>query len=667
MSVTSALPWSWSAYALAAVIACVVPRRLARPLAVVVAFAVLGLWILGQLEISTVSAALDGADAAPTLRGALGPTYELNPLNALGASLTAMCTLTAVALCGPTTSRGQLVGALALASAIMSGWLAADIATLAVALLCAPWILAMSLTASAGGDAVGSDRTDASVASRALVTLTGASLALLAVGAYGLVELYNATRGSWSLALARLDALVLPAASEPVALAAVLGGSLVLMGAWPVHGWLRHVTLRGSPAMVALVVGPYRWLGLWLLLSLGSQLAGAVWFVAAPWVATVAVVGALVSAVASTRAPLDASSRARELLARGTGVPAGFALVGVLGGSVEGILGALITMAGHSLCASAWMMTARPGAGEGRGAFAAMWAGAPLFGVFTGAVLVVYGTVRFAGPALPGAAWQAAALVVAAAIYGVALARASAGEDVDAKVDAEVGVSAEADASAAGELSRPWRAALSVVVATHFVVLLALGAYPKLWLTPAGAAARARVDALYRARCVFLEQGPATRSRVLEARPEGCEAPVRRVIELAASAASEAAGGRAGGAGEPGSPPRAKGTAPSSLASAWEVTRERAGGAVRGARSGVRALGRRGRGLRRADKIPHHADVGRRGRRPARRAAPFPDPRRRRRGRAALGRAARGGSDERARRRGDRRAHGRRAGAAPTR
>jgi NADH:ubiquinone oxidoreductase subunit 4 (subunit M) len=424
----------------------------------------------------------------------------------MGAALTALCTLMAVVIessrevvADPRAARVRLAAVLALGGVLMAAWLASSLVTLAWALPLAPLLVMMLLS---------SDTARKVLALRVFVLLSLAALAILTALAYGVVERFNATRGSWTFILSALDAIVLPAASEPVVFAALVCGAWILLGAWPLHGWLFGLVERGPAALVVLVLGPYRWLGLWMLLTLGPALAGSTWFDAAPSLALVAAVGALISGVAA------AGARAlRALLARATGLSVGFAVVGVLGGSVQGIVGASVLVLAHGLASTTLLLASASGP-VAMGPVALAAAGAPLFGVFTGSVLVLFGTVRFASPVLPGASWLAAILVLAAGAHALGLARLCATTEE------------QREARAAAPCS--WAGGLVIL---NVAVLVVLGVAPQRWLGPASAAARARVDVLYRARCVLLVQGPAARARELDAHPVGCGAPVRRVIE----------------------------------------------------------------------------------------------------------------------------------------
>lgn len=467
------------------------PITVARALAVAVG---------ALLAVAVGFASLEGQPLGEDAGLVLTPTFALDGLSRLGLLLAAAATATVGAVA---ESRRELAGALVVTGVAVAVWVAGDLVTLATSLLVLPVALVVATARE--------DQGSQNLAIWTFAALSLAGLAIAGAAALAAVERFNASAGRWTLELASLS--VQPGLfSERAVLVALALGSLTLLGAWPLHGWIRDGVVHAPRSLAIVMLGPLRWLGLSLLLALGSRFAGSAWFEFAGWLAALGTFGALVGAGAGLHA-----QDVRDLLARTAPVPAGVALVGVLGGSLEGIVGAFMLALGHGLAAAAALADRRERAlGP---AAAASLLGVPGLAALVGAALVLIGTARFARVSLPSAAWIAALLVVVLVLHACAIARVLA--------------------SPAGDESDEPRGAVVVVVAALAATSLAIGVLPGLITGPAVATARARADALFRGRCVTLVLGPAERARTLDAAPPECDAAIRTVYERTRAARRE--------------------------------------------------------------------------------------------------------------------------------
>ncbi len=427
-----------------------------------------------------------GVAPAAGLRAELG--FSADGLMLTGFALTAILTAVATWL-SRTEPVATQVAALVLAACLSSAWLAGNVPTLAISLLATPLVFAVLVPHAASG--------------RIFVGASLAGLGILGALVVAVVEQFNASYGTWTFALAGLSVQPTPAL-EPLLCAALTFGSLLLIGAWPVHGWVAE-GIEGGSGVAAVMVLATRWLGLGMLLTIGSATVASTWFEVSSWLAALACAGALVGALASLRA-----ASIREFLARSAPVPAGLALVGVVGGSPEGIVGGFLLAFAHSVAAAGLIALESAPRSRLAGLLGLALAGVPGFASFAGFVLITIGTARFTGATIPNSSWIVLGLVVAWAAHCVALARVLADTTQDA--------------------AAPTRGA-TLTVGALLVVLLGLGLAPQRFVERVERAARVRVDALYRGRCVALVNGPAKRARLVAATPEGCEAAVRTVIE----------------------------------------------------------------------------------------------------------------------------------------
>jgi len=414
------------------------------------------------------------------------------------------CLIGQVAALATGGSRGSIAGGLVLQGGVLAALLARDLALLVA---CHGLLAPLVVILLAGG--THPDRQRAALGAGFYLAL-GTCLLALAAGALAVAQ-HDASGGQWSLELAALAELMLPARMEAaVGVALVLAGSLTI-GLWPLHGWLTTAMAAARPGTRLLLAGPLRWLGVDLLLRLWLPLTPAAAAQHAPALGWIAVLGAVYGALVARAEP----DRRRAVVLASL-VPAGLIVLGLAGQHHEGLLAAVMLALALTLGGAAAVY-----AHDHAESHDLVRRFAPLgllpvpgFVGLAGAALVVLGTARFAGLTL-----GAHAIWLALFAGGAALLSLRA-------------LSGWTGPSGHGETDRsPGRLAL-----LGFVVLLAPvvlgGVWPARVLGPSHTAARVWVETTARRRCERAVRTIEAPIRAAAKSSEACGQPLRTLEQL---------------------------------------------------------------------------------------------------------------------------------------
>jgi len=421
------------------------------------------------------------------------------------------CLIGQVASVASDGSRGTIAAGLALQGVVLAGLLAEDLGLLVACHgLLAPLVVGLL----AAGPRP--ERLRAALAAGFYLALAAAAVGL-AAGALAVAH-HDASGGRWSLEIAALAGVLLPASVEAVigGLLAVAGG--LLLGLWPLHGWSIAGAAAGRSGAALLLFGPVRLLGLDLLLRLWLPLTPTAAADQGPLLAGLALAGAIYGAVVARVEPDP--RRAIGLVAL---VPAGLLVLGVAGQHHEGLLGALALALTLTLGAAAGLLAVAETRDHGgpRTALARRLAplglsAAPGLAGFVGAALVLLGTARFADLSLGASAPWLTLAAGAALLLSLRMLAFGAGPS--------------------GQVQRDMPADLPSFELARLLVLLTplvvIGAWPGPWLARVDPAARAVIEAAALRRCLSWTQVIEAPQRAPEAAPEACAQPVRALERL---------------------------------------------------------------------------------------------------------------------------------------
>lgn len=477
------------------------PARLGRG----VAGAAAGVGLLCGLAAATADPA-GLAVASPWLPG-LGLSLALGVDGLAAPGVLVICLVGQVAaLLGG--SRAALAGGLALQAVLLAVVLARDLGLLvACHALLAPLVAGLV----AGGSASG--RWRAGGAAGLYLALGTAALAL-AIGLLAVAH-HDASGGTWDLSLAALAQVLLPPGLEAAVAGLLLLAGALTLGLWPLHGWLVAAGAATPRGPALLIAGPVRWVGAYVLLRLWAPLAAGSAATAATGVATLAVLGGLVGAVCA-RAEADA----RRALLLATTVPAGLLVLGVAGQHHEGMVGAMIMAVVLALGGSAGLLALSAGAGRRLAGLALLPAPGLAGGV--AAALVLIGTARFSLPTFGARAWPLALAAGVMLVVGIRALVDRPGPQGQGPEDRSPGTGERAALAGAAALALP---------------LVVFGLWPSPWLLRLDGVGRGLADAAMLRRCLQIELGVRSSTRVPDPPIEACT-QARLVVERAVRAAA---------------------------------------------------------------------------------------------------------------------------------
>ena len=489
---------------LGALLVAVAPARWSRMLGGMVA----------GLALAVAVALVLATGAAPAIRGGWIPglglefALELGGLGLPGVLIT--CLIGQVASLARDGSRGTIVAGLGLQGVVLAALLATNLGLMVACHgLLAPLVVGMLATGPRP------ERLRAALAAGFYLALVAAVMALAA----GLLAVahHDASGGQWNLEIAALAGVLLPAGLE-----AVLGGLLalaggLLLGLWPLHGWSLAGAGAGRSGTALLLFGPLRLLGLDLLLRLWLPLTPTAAAEQGPWLAGLALVGAIYGALVARVEPDPRRAIGLAALA-----PAGLLVLGVAGQHHEGLLGALALGSTLTLGATAGLLAvAETQARRGPRADLArrlaplgLLAAPGLIGC-VGAALVLLGTARFASLSLGASApWLtlAAGVALLLSLRVLTFRAGPSGHEPEDMLD------------------------LPPVDLARVLILLAplvvLGAWPAPWLARVDPAASAVLEAAALRRCLAQTLAIAAPQRAPGTAPEACAQPLRALERL---------------------------------------------------------------------------------------------------------------------------------------
>lgn len=490
---------------LGALLVAVAPARWSRALGGLAA----GLALLVALAL--VSAAPETLAIRAPWIPALGLEFALGLGGLALPGLIITCLIGQVASLATDGSRGTIAAGLGLQGVVLAALLAEDLGLLVTCLgLLAPLVVGLL----AAGPRP--DRLRAALPAGFYLALAAAAVAV-AAGALAVAQ-HDASGGQWSLEIAALAQVLVPAEVEAAigGLLALAGG--LLLGLWPLHGWSLAGAAAGPSGAALLLFGPVRLLGLDLLLRLWLPLTPTAAAAQAPLLAGLALVGAIYGALVARVEPDP-----RRAIGLAALVPAGLLVLGVAGQHHEGLLGALALATTLTLGAAAGLLALAEAQGRGgpRTALARRLAplgllAAPGLAGCVGAALVLLGTVRFAGLSLGASAPWLTLAGGAALLLSLRMLSLGAGPS--------------------GQVPRDMSADLPTLDLARLLVLLAplavIGAWPGPWLARVDPAARAVIEAAALRRCLTLTGAIEAPQRAPDAPPEACAQPLRALERL---------------------------------------------------------------------------------------------------------------------------------------
>lgn len=437
----------------------------------------------------------------------------LGPLTLPGLLIT--CLIGQVASLAPDGSRGTIAAGLGLQGVVLAAMLATDLGLLVACHgLLAPLVVGLLATGPRP------DRLRAALAAGFYLALAAAAVAL--AGGILAVAHHDASGGQWSLEIAALARVLLPAGAE-----AAVGGLFALAGAlllglWPLHGWWLAGASTGPRGAVLLLFGALRLLGLDLLLRLWLPLTPTAAAGQGPLLAGLALAGAIYGALVARVEPDPRRAIGLAALA-----PAGLLVLGVTGQHHEGVLAALALGSTLTLGAAAGLLAVADTEGL-RGPRAVLARRLAPIGLLAapgligcvGAALVLLATARFADLSLGASApWLTAAAGLALLLSLRALTfRAGPSGHVPEDMSSET----------ASDLPTLDLARLLVLLAP----LVVLGAWPGPWLARVDPDARAVIEGAALRRCLgrtLAIQAPQTAPAPT---PEACAQPLRALERL---------------------------------------------------------------------------------------------------------------------------------------
>lgn len=169
---------------------------------------------------------------------------------------------------------------------------------------------------------------------------TAISGVLILVAFLGLTWLSGAHTFEYNPALAE----TLPLATQLVLLGAILIGFGIKIPLFPLHTWLPDAHVEASTPISVLLAGVLLKLGTYGLLRFGLQLFPQAWTVAAPWLATWAVVSVLFGAFTAI-----AQTDMKKMVAYSSVGHMGFILLAAAAATPLSLLGAVFQMVSHGL------------------------------------------------------------------------------------------------------------------------------------------------------------------------------------------------------------------------------------------------------------------------------------------------------------------------------
>ncbi len=489
---------------LGALLVAVAPARWSRVLGAMVAGLALAVAVALVLATAETLAIHGGWIPGLGLEFAL----ELGGLGLPGVLIT--CLIGQVATLARDGSRGTIAAGLGLQGVVLAALLATNLGLMVACHgLLAPLVVGMLATGPRP------DRLRAALAAGFYLALAAVVMALAA----GLLAVahHDASGGQWNLEIGALVGVLLPAGVEAVVggLLALAGG--LLLGLWPLHGWSLAGAAAGRSGTALLLFGPLRLLGLDLLLRLWLPLTPSAAAAQGPWLAGLALVGAIYGALVARVEPDPRRAIGLAALA-----PAGLLVLGVAGQHHEGLLGALALGSTLTLGATAGLLAvAETQACRGPRANLARRLGplgllaAPGLIGFVGAALVLLGTARFAGLSLGASApWLtlAAGIGLLLSLRVLTFRAGPSGHEPEDMSD------------------------LPTVDLARVLILLAplvvLGAWPGPWLARVDPAASAVLEAAALRRCLGQTLEIAAPQRVPGTVPEACAQPLRALERL---------------------------------------------------------------------------------------------------------------------------------------
>lgn len=490
---------------LGALVVAVAPPRWSRPLAGLAA----GLALVVALALA--SAAPETLAIRATWIPALGLELALGLGGLALPGVIVTCLIGLVASAAPDGSRGTTAAGLGLQGVVLAALLAEDLGLLAACHgLVAPLVVGLLAAGSRP------ERLRAALPAGLYLALAAAALALAAGGLA--VAHHDASGGRWSLGLAALAQVLLPAGVEAVIGGLVALAAGLLLGLWPLHGWALAGLATARSGTALLLLGPLRLLGLDLLLRVWLPLTPTAAARQAPLLAALALVGAIYGALVARAEPDPRRAIGLAALA-----PAGLLVLGVAGQHHEGLLGALALALTLTLGAAAGLLAAVDNHGRvgPRATLARRLAplgllAAPGLVGGLGAALVLLGTARFADLSLGASAPWLTLLAAAALLLSLRVLSLRAGPD------------GQALRGRPRDLPRSEVARLIVLLAP----LVVIGVWPGPWLGRVDAAGRGAIEAAALRRCLAATRALEAPQRAPASTPEACAAPLRALERL---------------------------------------------------------------------------------------------------------------------------------------
>ncbi len=392
-------------------------------------------------------------------------------------------------------------------------WLADDLATM---------VAAFSLLSLVAAAMVGRSR---QTTLAVLLPLSAAAASLTVTALLLGLSHHEASVGQWSLGLPATLAVLSPSTMEIAIVASSTLAALLLVGAWPLHGWWRSAAEDAPAAFGAWLPAVLRPLGVGLLIRVTMPAAAATIAAIAPALALLGGAHVLIGLLgaASDRGP-GATGRRHLHLGH---LPTGAALLGVATLTPEGISGALLIGLGGGLAFALVHILVHP-AGRPERPVHRLLATIGLLGL-----LGLPGSLSFAGvlpvglASLGQGAWHLPAapalglLLLSAPLLGLAPLLATLR-----------GPRRPLTTAATPTSSPPSPRNLGVLLLAAALLVL-LGLAPALVHHRIGAASSAQSHEVY-VRWCSVTAAPLLRARrAPESAPEGCEEPLKTLRALA--------------------------------------------------------------------------------------------------------------------------------------